>query len=451
MELLRSVTHSYITRSSQSLNIARSRLFQTDRSPVNMATRLMNKLPIQENQLGKVLSNITATLRILNMQPAKKSSTFKARLLQFTAFYMLFQSIMIMFLGWHHWNFASRVAAMENLTYSFGFFSISTDLFLMSSRTSELITMIHSKYYLFGVKIDNNEDVYRNKKQLVENMEKSCLDGVLLIEKVIKCVYLGYMTLPVVSITFYLAKLSKIEDLRLPFIIFIPYIYPITLTFSSIQQYLLSTFITTVYVLYSAILTISVFKIMMLSVNNVLIEMELFRLNFDDLNLYFDYNGMEETSNVRILRENIEGKDCEEESDLKKLMTHVTKHHQIIFRKVKILNSGLRFRLLYFNAFSCLQICLSIFSFMKGEATLKIKHGLVILGMIFNSFFFCDLGQKLQDEGEKIRLDLFYGSKWVGCPNWLIKMLFVMMLQSNNLPKIGLYNVFTLNRNNLRV
>ncbi|XP_039287170.1 uncharacterized protein LOC120351969 isoform X2 [Nilaparvata lugens] len=160
---------------------------------------------------------------------------------------------------------------------------------------------------------------------------------------------------------------------------------------------------------------------------------------------------MEETSNDLILVRNIEGKDCEQQSNLKALMTHVTKHHQIIFRKVKILNSGLRFRLLYFNAFSCLQICLSIFSFMRGEATFKIKHGLVILGMILNSFFCCDLGQKLQDEGERIRLDLFYGSKWMGSPNWLLRMLLVMMLQSNNLPKIGLYNVFTLNRNNLRV
>ncbi|RZF35095.1 hypothetical protein LSTR_LSTR009687 [Laodelphax striatellus] len=234
---------------------------------------------------------------------------------------------------------------MENLTYSFGFFSISTDLFLMSNRTYDLLTMIRSKYYLF--------EVYN----------------------------------------------------------------------------------------YSSLV---LFKIMLLSVNNVLTEMKLFHLNFEEIDMFLEEKkskGFEDTE------QNIE----EVDNSLKRIMRHVAIHHQVIFRKVDILNSGLKFRLFYFNTFSCLQICLSIFSFMKGEFTFKMKHGVVIFGVVMNCFFICDLGQRLQDEGEKIRNDLIFGCNWLNKPNWMNKMLLFMMIQNNKLPKLGLFNVFTLNRNNLRV
>ncbi|XP_039277233.1 uncharacterized protein LOC120349899 [Nilaparvata lugens] len=356
---------------------------------------------------------------------------------------MITQSLAVMLFGWKQWTFASRVAAMENLTYSFGFFSISTDLFLMANRTSDLITMIRSNYYVFDIEHYKGYSVRERKMELIKTTDTATVKGVVMIEKILRCLFVGYMTLPAVSIVFYYFQLSKIEDLRLPFIIFVPKLYPITLTFSTIHQYLFATGLNIVYLFYSAIITITVFKIMLLSVNNVLTEMKLFHLNFEEIDMLL------EAKRERGFQEMETGERID--GGLKRIMRHVVEHHKVIFRKVGILNSGLKFRLFYFNTFSCLQICLSIFSFMKGELTFKIKHGIVIFGVVMNCFFICDLGQKLQDEGEQIRNNLIYGCNWLNKPNWMNKVLLFMMIQNNKLPKLGLFNVFTLNRNNLRV
>ncbi|RZF43177.1 hypothetical protein LSTR_LSTR013342 [Laodelphax striatellus] len=245
----------------------------------------------QQNSLESVVSAIVSTLKLLNFQPPSKTATLWARLLQSMAFYMLCQSVAIMFFGWKQWDFGSRIAALENLVYAFGFHSISTDLFLMSKRTHELINMIESKYY---PEIDSYSSFVRRKRsEMIETMEKASVDGAVLIEKILKCMFTGYMTLPA--------------------------------------------------------------------------------------------------------------------------------------------------------------ICLSIFSFMKGEFTFKVKHGVVIFGVGMNCFFICDLGQKLQDEGEQIRNKLIYGCNCLNKPNWMNKMMLILMMRSNQLPKLGLFNVFTLNRNNFRV
>ncbi|XP_039276245.1 uncharacterized protein LOC120349745 [Nilaparvata lugens] len=316
----------------------------------------------QPLSIEKAVSAIFNTLQRLHFQPPSRTHTLCAKLLETVAVYMLSQSVAIMLVGWKLWDFGSRVAVMENLTFSFGFFSISSDLYLMANRTHELITMIRSKYYHFEdynpkIKDHNSSSIHRQKMEMIETMEKSTVDEVIMIEKILKCLFIGYMTLPAASIISYYLHLSKIEDLRLPFIIFVPKLYPISLIFSSIYQYLFSTCLNIIYIFYTAVISLAVFKIMLLSVNNVLIEMKLFHMNFEEIDLFL------EVEKGRGFEDMVVGGRVDKR--LKEMMRHVVEHHKVIFRKVGILNSGLKFRLFYFNTFSCLQICLSIFSFMR--------------------------------------------------------------------------------------
>ncbi|XP_039296220.1 uncharacterized protein LOC120354078 [Nilaparvata lugens] len=132
------------------------------------------------------------------------------------------------------------------------------------------------------------------------------------------------------------------------------------------------------------------------------------------------------------------------------MVRELVKHHQTIFRKVEDLNDGFRFRLFYFNAYICLQICLGIFIFMKGEILLKIKYGIILITITIVEFLFSENGQKLQDEGKDLRTAL-YNCSWQDRPKWFISTLKILMIRNNRLPKIVLFNVFTLNRNNMTV
>ncbi|XP_039287586.1 uncharacterized protein LOC120352077 [Nilaparvata lugens] len=125
-------------------------------------------------------------------------------------------------------------------------------------------------------------------------------------------------------------------------------------------------------------------------------------------------------------------------------------HHQTIFRKVRELNNGSNFRIFYVNSYICLQIVFGIFISIKGELILKIKYGLMVITIALCEFIFSENGQRLQDEGEELRLAL-YECNWIGKPAWFTKVIQILMIRNNNLPKVGLLNLFTLNRNNVTV
>ncbi|XP_039281804.1 uncharacterized protein LOC120350857 [Nilaparvata lugens] len=131
-------------------------------------------------------------------------------------------------------------------------------------------------------------------------------------------------------------------------------------------------------------------------------------------------------------------------------MGRLVAHHQKIFWKVKQLNHASNIRILFVNSYICLQIVFGIFIFLKGEFILKVKYGLIVITVTMTEYIFSENGQRLQDEGEELRLAL-YECNWIGKRLWYTRALQILMIRSNHLPKVGLHNVLTLNRNNVTV
>ncbi|XP_022196952.2 putative odorant receptor 19b [Nilaparvata lugens] len=190
------------------------------------------------------------------------------------------------------------------------------------------------------------------------------------------------------------------------------------------------------YIYYATVLSISGHVMQLLSINNLLVEMRLFHLNAQEIEGEFE----------RVLNT----VQIQSEARLRLAVRELVIHHQTIFRKVRELNQGCDFRIFYANSYICLQIVFAIFIFMKGGFILKIKYGIMLITLVLVEFIFSESGQRLQDEGEQLRLAL-YECNWIGKPVWFTKVLQILMIRNNNSPKLGLLNLFTLNRNNVTV
>ncbi|RZF32252.1 hypothetical protein LSTR_LSTR009481 [Laodelphax striatellus] len=135
------------------------------------------------------------------------------------------------------------------------------------------------------------------------------------------------------------------------------------------------------------------------------------------------------------------------ENKLRKATSNLVKHHQSIYRKIKILSYGSTIRIFTSNCYLCLQIVIGITIFLKAEFVVKLKYGTMLLGLSMYEFVYNEIGQRLENEGEEIRMAL-YGSSWFVKPSWYRKALQIMMLRSNRLPRLGFLNIFSLNRKN---
>ncbi|RZF32246.1 hypothetical protein LSTR_LSTR009475 [Laodelphax striatellus] len=247
--------------------------------------------------------------------------------------------------------------------------------------------------------------------------------------KIITYFSISFTFIPLSGFVSYFLGLEPVENLPLPFLIYSPFSF--TLNIASFFEYFLLTLIEMFYVYYTSVLATTVHVLQLLSINNLLGEMRLFHLIVQEIGGEFEH-GVRSEVNLRLA------------------VRQLVEHHQTIFWKVKALNNGSNFRIFYVNSYVCLQAVFGIFIFLKGEFILKIKYGLMVITIVLMELIFSENGQRLQDEGEELRMAL-YECNWLGKPAWFTKVLQVMMIRSNNLPKVGLLNLFTLNRNNVTV
>ncbi|XP_022187581.2 uncharacterized protein LOC111046367 [Nilaparvata lugens] len=213
------------------------------------------------------------------------------------------------------------------------------------------------------------------------------------------------------------------------------------ISFSSFTQYLLILPIELWYIHLSFTLAFVLNESSFLAVDNVVREMKLFQMNLQELNMNAD--AIEEQARST-------PNTTEDYSRLKVIVRQISIHHQLIYKKVGMLNKGFDFQVMYNNTFICFHLCLAIFCMVKVDLLYKIKYGVSIFAITIISFMYSENGQRLENEGENLRLAL-YSCSWIGKPSWFCRSLLILVTQNNRIPKLETFKIFTLNRNNLKV
>ncbi|XP_039292423.1 uncharacterized protein LOC120353301 isoform X2 [Nilaparvata lugens] len=373
----------------------------------------------EEHTLTEVRTSIERYLKFCRIYSPKQPSPL-GTLIYSTTVYLILQTLFLVLKFWTKWNFNSRVSAIESLNFTFGVVFLSSDLYLMPEKTEILTQMIEAGYYLHQKYVHLVEkSLYIEKCRFIEKTELESVKSANSVKFALIGLYLSYLTTPVFGTIFHLLKIIPLQKLTLPLIIQIPYRSD-PFIFTHTYQFLFLALFQVVYILYTAVMTVAIFQVCFLAVNNVLTEIQLFVMCLKEMNLNFGEYVVEERrekEGTYVREERIE-KDgsCERNAVLKLIINDISKHHQFIFRKIRILNTGFRYRLFYVNTFVCLQLCFALFCF----------------------------------QSEKLELAL-YDCCWIAKPRYFSSCLKILMTRTTKTPKIVSFNIFTLNRNNLKI
>ncbi|RZF42906.1 hypothetical protein LSTR_LSTR003622 [Laodelphax striatellus] len=319
----------------------------------------------------------------------------------------------------------------------------------MPGKTKILMEMLKWKHHVKNHgSLSLKHDMLKEKLTFLEKMEVESVNSANAIKKVLNYVYLNYLLTPVFGLVFYFLKIIHLENLTLPFIIHIP-TYHDPFKFENLRHFFLSASCLSIYIIYTAVLTITIFQVSFLSVNNVITEMQLLLLSLEEFNVNFPvgYNDEKYEENGKLVEDEDGNRS---KNKLKVLFNDICEHHQYIFRKIEILNDGYRYRLFYVNTFTCLQLCFALFCLQKGDLGSKVRYGVLSAAIILTNYVFSENGQRLENEGEKLR-EAFFDCCWTGKPHWLKSSLLILLTRMTKSPKIQAYGIFTLNKNNLKI
>ncbi|XP_039292574.1 uncharacterized protein LOC120353339 [Nilaparvata lugens] len=395
----------------------------------------------KENNLNQVRNKIKQYLEFSHIYNPDEFSIISTLLYSITIYFVA-QTVYLIVTFWEEWSFNLRVSAVESLNFTFGVIFLSSDLYLMPGKTKILMEMLKWRHHVknhgnLGLEID----MLKEKLTFLEKMEVESVNSANAIKKVLNYVYLNYLLTPVFGLIFYFLKIINLDNLTLPFIIHIP-TYNDPFKFENLRHFFLSASFLSIYIIYTAVLTITIFQVSFLSVNNVITEMQLLLLSLKEFNVNFPV-GFDDGETGK-LEEN------DRKNRLKALFNDICEHHQYIFRKIDILNDGYRYRLFYVNTFTCLQLCFALFCLQKGDLGSKVRYGLLSAAVILTNYVFSENGQRLENEGEKLR-EAFFDCSWIGKPHWLKSSLVILLTRMTKSPKIHSYGIFTLNKNNLKI
>ncbi|XP_039287262.1 uncharacterized protein LOC120351979 [Nilaparvata lugens] len=384
------------------------------------------------------MSDVVATfMKHLNStglySPQKPS--LKGFLTYLIVIYLVLEVLLVTIYSWETWDFNSRVKALENLNLAIGVLNIATEHIILHDRKDNQIQLMSSELYLYDIIKDGiGLSTFQEKKAFVESMEK---DSILLTKIILTSVrwyFIGYLMSSLFGVVFYVFN-DDLNNLSLPFVFYNPFTPSPSLSFVNLKQYLIILLFELWYTHLSYILVVTLGGFF-LSIDNVTQEMKLFHMNLKELNLNFEAIEQAEDQST----------DYEK---LKPVCRRIFVHHQLIYKKTRMINKGVDFIVMYYNPFICFQLCLAIFCIVKLDFLSKIKYGFAFFTVLLMSFIYCEKGQSLETEGEELRNTL-YSCNWIGKPSWFSRSLMILMIQNNRIPKIEAFGVLQLNRKNLR-
>ncbi|RZF36629.1 hypothetical protein LSTR_LSTR007332 [Laodelphax striatellus] len=350
-----------------------------------------------DDELRKALQDLLKNLKLLYFYPPS-SVTFLGKLLHFIMLCLIIQPAIALLENWNFWDFDNQVSTIDNLTFSIGVLSMLFDMLLMPTDTEKFLNVIGSEFILLGNNFSTTDDTFFiGKCQLVRDLTKKGYEMVKTTESVVKYLFISHFTVPIYGFILYLLNLEQVENLPLLFKFYSPYSF--SLISSNIFEYLFLSVLQLFYVYYTSILAIAILQMQILALFHIRIEMKLFHLNVEQMDAM---SCVGSDQNKRDLAEVTNYETKEMHSDLEtvlcNMLKEVAKQHQTIFKNVEQVNSGFKFRLFYFNMFICLQVCLAIFIFLKGQMFLKLKYGVILVTIVIVEFMFSENGQKFQDE-----------------------------------------------------
>ncbi|XP_039295658.1 uncharacterized protein LOC120354002 [Nilaparvata lugens] len=350
---------------------------------------------------------------------------------------------------WPHSDFDEKIVGMENLTFCLCVFLEFIDV-NSHKRNTKMLKLIRSEYigcqkldqFKFGAgKIAGvpTPQLHKSKMALAEQMTTNALNNITTIKRSVLYFYLGFISVVFINLMLYFINIQTLEDLRLPFILYIPYLSSLTSkVFKSLMKYIICLIFEVTYIVSTLYWTNTSYRFLLLAFNHVLTELKLFNIESDEEG--------EEWGEEEELGEEV----VYEEDVLRQQMRLRLVHHQTIVRGLTFLAEYMQIKWFYLNGYTTMQLCIAIICLLKGEPIIRVKYFAILLIIIVITYFYSELGQHIVDECEKMRTNLLY-CDWIGKPLWYKKSLALIMTQNNRLPEIRLFNIFTMNRNNLSV
>ncbi|XP_039289344.1 uncharacterized protein LOC111057787 [Nilaparvata lugens] len=144
---------------------------------------------------------------------------------------------------------------------------------------------------------------------------------------------------------------------------------------------------------------------------------------------------------VRYVRQ-LDAIESWEQARLHRLMNCVIKYHQhIMIHHSKFIRLS-RVSILAYT-FSCtFQLCTYIYSIIEMR---KVKFIIQMVFTLILLYAFSSYGQKIVDEGERVR-ECLYDCEWVGRPLWFQKNLLIIMSRTLSSTEINCYGLLAINR-----
>ncbi|XP_039295722.1 uncharacterized protein LOC120354008 [Nilaparvata lugens] len=416
-----------------------------------------------------LLEKVEGRMKVLSYWPSKKRSIKGYLIYSFTAYFLL-QTVFLMIMNWQRWDFGFKVLSVENLNYLNGVMSLATDAFINTRRTTLFFEIMSKRYHTYQVYSTNKTNMKTKKLQeKFETMRKSIVKdmegrGIFLVsfsENILNGYYASQILSPLFGIIFFFLGYARLDRLSPPFVFYFPGItstqYP---DIRSISNFILICLVEFLQIAYASWLTFLLFSCLVITVNNIVVEMKLFEINLEEFNAFYGEKSAELARS---------GENCELQNDisgtsrcfqgnfddkvsyhacLKHCIRNMAIHHQTIYKKIRMLNTMFSYSMFYANTFICFQLCFAIFCFQIGDLVFKIKYGLLLVSMLMLQYAYSENGQMVKDEVEKVRLAL-NECEWEGHPSWFYPYFQMMLIQSSIQPKLNVFNIFTMDRKNM--
>ncbi|RZF45878.1 hypothetical protein LSTR_LSTR014488, partial [Laodelphax striatellus] len=243
-------------------------------------------------ETDKILLELENWIKVYRIWPKECANPYCILMLT-VGLYLIVQSMVVQAARWSISDFDEKIVGMENLTFCLSVFLEFIDV-NSYKRNTKMLKLIRSDY--IGCQILNFKDggprtsvqptssqLQKSKMALADLMTTKALNNLTTIERSVLYFYLGFISVSFINLTLYLINIQTLEDLRLPLILYIPYISNLTSkVFRSLTKYLICLIFEVAYIVSTLYWTNTSYKFLLLAFNHVLTEIKLFNIENED-------------------------------------------------------------------------------------------------------------------------------------------------------------------------
>ncbi|XP_075236214.1 uncharacterized protein LOC142333324 [Lycorma delicatula] len=133
---------------------------------------------------------------------------------------------------------------------------------------------------------------------------------------------------------------------------------------------------------------------------------------------------------------------------VKGILICIIKHHQLIYRKLKIIDKAIQGISMALKCGACSYTCMSVYMMVqKDDIVFKLIETQLCIQIFYLMYIYDSSGEEINTEWENLR-DSIYECNWINKPEWFKKMLLIMMTRNNRPIEVKPYGLFVLNLRN---